>query len=208
MYAQLMHLQPRAVTASEFDAALTTLAEAFGDDPVWDAWAFPPADVPDRARAARLRRELFAIWLRESLALDAVRAVGDCAAVAMWYPPGNCEDSDEYRAELRAFAAQLGPRADTLTRGAEMLAAHRPPGEYWYLALLAVRSAARGRGAGMSLLAACLDAPEFRGHSVYLESTNSRNTPKYARLGFAERESFQLPGAGGPSITGMWRSHE
>lgn len=193
------HVAPgRVATSRDFDAALATLVAAFADDPVWGGWAFP-----DRSKATTQRRELFAIWLREAQPLGSVRVVEDCAAVALWYPPGSAGDSDAYRAELQAFASQLGSHAERFVRGSEMFAGTQPEGRFWYLALLAVRPSEWGRGLGMGLLRSCLGSAEFQAVPAYLESTNPANTPRYQKLGFEEVGSFRLPD--GPAVTRMWR---
>jgi hypothetical protein len=193
------HVAPgRVATARDFDAALTTLVAAFEDDPVWGGWAFP-----DRSKAARQRRDLFAIWLREAMPLESVRVAEDCAAVSLWYPPGNAGDSDAYQHELRGFAAQLGAHAGVFLRGSAQFAAHQPAGRFWYLALLAVRPSGRGRGLGMGLLRSCLGSGEFQDAPIYLESTHPGNTPRYQKLGFREIGAFELPQ--GPSVSRLWR---
>lgn len=193
------HVAPgRVATSRDFDAALTTLVRAFEHDPVWGGWAFA-----DQSRATVQRRDLFAIWLREALVMNSVRVVEDCAAVAVWYPPGTGGDSEMYLAELHGFASQLGSSAERFLRGSKLFAENQPSGSFWYLALLAVRQSERGRGLGLGLLRSCLGAPEFSGISAYLESTSPVNTPRYQKLGFQELGRFQLPG--GPVVTRMWR---
>lgn len=43
-----------------------------------------------------------------------------------------------------------------------------------------------------------------RGVAAYLESSNPRNEPLYARYGFESRPAIALPD-GGPRVTPMWR---
>ncbi len=43
-----------------------------------------------------------------------------------------------------------------------------------------------------------------RGVAAYLESSNPRNEPLYARYGFEPRPAIALPD-GGPRVTPMWR---
>jgi GNAT superfamily N-acetyltransferase len=193
------HVAPgRVATSRDFDAALATLVEAFEDDPVWGGWAFA-----DRSKATAQRRDLFALWLREAMPMGSVRILDDCQAVALWYPPGSAGDTESYLEELRAFARRLGSGEEGFLRGSGLFAENQPAGRFWYLALLAVRPSARGRGLGLGLLRSCLGAPEFAGLPAYLESSNPVNTPRYRKLGFREIGGFQLPD--GPTVTRLWR---
>jgi GNAT superfamily N-acetyltransferase len=189
---------PRPATASDFTAMLDMLVAGFEADPVWGGWAFP-----DRAAAAQQRRALFGLWLRDAMAHGTVRVAGDCGAVALWYPPGGTEDSEEYRGELQVLAAQLGAHAPLFLEGCARFTASFPPGRCWYLALLAVRSGLRGQGLGMGLLRACLQAAEFQQCAAYLESTNPRNLVRYQQLGFRKLGELELPA--GPRVDRLWR---
>ena len=188
----------RIATVLDFAAVLATLVAAFDRDPVWGGWAFP-----DRSAADSQRRALFGLWLRDALAHGSVRVSSDCGAVALWYPPGGAEDSDEYCRELQAVAAQLGAHAPVFLEGCARFAAGLPLGRYYYLALLAVEPAQRGRGLGMGLLQACLASPEFQALPAYLESTNPVNLPRYRQLGFYEIGELVLPD--GPKVDRLWR---
>lgn len=190
---------PRAATTADFTALLDTLVAAFDADPVWGGWAFP-----DRAAAARQRRALFGLWLRDALAHGTVRVAGDGGAVALWYPPGGAEDSEEYRRELRAVAALLGPHAPVFLEGCERFTASFPPDRCWYLALLAVHPDVRGQGLGMGLLRACLQTAEFQQCGAYLESTNPRNLVRYQQQGFRKLGAIELPA--GPRVDRLWRA--
>jgi GNAT superfamily N-acetyltransferase len=191
-------MQARTATSLEFAAVLATLVAAFDADPVWGGWAFP-----DPACAPELRRALFGLWLRDAMAHGSVRVSGDCEAVALWYPPGGIEDTDEYRHELQALAASLGTHAAVFLEGCDRFTAGFPPGRYWYLALLAVRTDRRGQGLGMGLLRACLDLPEFQALPAYLESTHPGNLQRYQQLGFHKLGELTLPE--GPTVDRMWR---
>ncbi len=202
MHPAAAALSSRIASATDFDAALDTLVTAFAADPVWGGWAFP-----DPAAATLQRRTLFGLWLREGLAHEAVHITTHGEAVALWYPPGATEDSEDHERRLVGLAASLGTHASAFMQGCALFTASYPPGRYWYLALLAARGDVRGQGWGMGLLRHCLALPEFHGLPVYLESTLATNTRRYEEHGFRRIGEFTLP-AGGPAVNRMWREPE
>ena len=188
------------VTPAELPAAAQTLARAFYADPVW-SWAFPDS----RGRLEQIR----SIWRLVAEAAVAYRSawrVEECAAVALWIPPGRPElrPEDEERLEplLREMLGEGATRVlDTFER---FEAAHPQDQPHYYLSLLATNPDCSGRGLGMGLLADTLARIDAEGAPAFLESSNPANTPRYERLGFAVCGEFELS-EDGPSVTQMWR---
>jgi GNAT superfamily N-acetyltransferase len=79
---------------------------------------------------------------------------------------------------------------------------HDPPS--WYLLGLATVKEHQGKGLGSALLSHMLTRCDTEGLPAYLESSNPRNVPFYARHGFVEREPIRF-GDQGPVLTPMWR---
>jgi ribosomal protein S18 acetylase RimI-like enzyme len=172
------------------------LHAAFMDDPVL-AWT-----IPDVRRRERCGATYFRIHARRSgLAGTSWHADG---GAALWDPPGAWRLSA--RESLALVAGTLratGPGG--LVRGAAFEEVDRlhPREPHWYLAILGVRPALRGRGLGSALLEPGLARADAEGMPCYLESSNPRNVGLYERHGFEVTAEHHLPD--GPLLTLMWR---
>lgn len=180
---------------------LNTLVPAFADDPVWGDWAFP-----DRSRSTLQRRALFQLWIEGALHFRWVRVIGDCEAVAVWYPPEGTRSSPQERLDLACMArALLHERADVFLQGSEMLEAAHPQNErHYYLCLIGTDTRHRGQGIGTALLRDNLAMIDAERMPAYLESTNPKNIARYESLGFKSIGAIQLPD-NGPVVERMWR---
>jgi len=190
----------RAATVADLPAAVETLARAFYADPVW-SWAFP-----DPERRLEQHRALWRVVAESALGYESAWLVGDCAAVALWIPPGQPElrPEDEERVES-LLREMLGAGAARVLETFERFDAAHPHDEpHFYLSLLATNPDHSGRGLGMGLLAANLARIDAAGMPAFLESTNPANTPRYERLGFSVCGEFELPDDA-PGVTQMWR---
>lgn len=165
--------------------AIASLADAFRDDPAM-RFMFPG----DSDRAKRLPR-LFAM-LYDSDAENPRLVSPDCAAVALWRPPGAARNDGNFgwRDTVRAmwvFGSAL-PRARLLGGAIE---AHFPETPFWYLHIAGCARAAQGRGMGAAAvragLARATDAP------AYLETANEGNLGFYRAMGFEVTDHWQVP---------------
>ena len=192
--------EARVATAAEIPAAADVLARAFYADPVW-SWAFP-----DPERRLGQHRAVWGLVAEAALSYESAWLSGDCAAVALWIPPGKPELRPEDEERLESLLEELlGDGAARVLETFERFEAAHPTAEpHYYLSLLGTDPDQRGRGLGMGLLAATLERIEAEGAPAFLESSNPVNTPRYERLGFAVCGEFGLPD-GGPSVTQMWR---
>lgn len=196
-------VEARVATRAELPAAVETLARAFYADPVW-GWAFPDPE-------ARLEhhRTVWGLVAEAALGYESAWLTGECAAVALWIPPGKPELRPEDEERLEEMLTELlgGGAARVLDTFERFEDAH-PEGEpHYYLSLLGTNPGHRGRGLGMGLLAATLERIDAEGAPAFLESSNPVNTPRYERLGFAVCGEFTLP-EDGPSVTQMWRDSD
>jgi GNAT superfamily N-acetyltransferase len=190
----------RRAVAADLPAVTETLARAFYADPVW-SWAFS-----DPERRLEQLRAAWGLVAEAAIGYEWTWLTGDCAAVALWIPPGKPELSPEDEERLESLVeGMLGERATRVLETFERFdAAHPQDAPHFYLSLLATHPEYSGRGLGMGLLADGLARIDAEGAPAFLESSNPANTPRYERLGFVVSGDFELP-EDGPSVTQMWR---
>lgn len=155
------------------------LSVSFTDDP-FVRWLMPNAWDFLRDSERHPRRAYAA-------AFDArtVFVIGDFAGAALWLPPGTKADRSE---EIeQAGMDVVEDRAAFPKDFPELISkceAYRPSERHWYLGLIAVDPAYRGRGVGTKLMEHCLTMVDDEAMPAYLESTNSANLTLYNRFGF------------------------
>ncbi len=106
----------------------------------------------------------------------------DLGGAALWLAPGDHGDAgsppdaaiDLRDPDVVDDCAELKKRAD----------AFRPIEPHWYLAMIAVDPAKRGRGYGAALMAHTLKICDQDQVPSYLESTNAANLSFYKRAGY------------------------
>lgn len=196
-------VRARVASDADLDGVAETLGLAFEDDPVW-SWAFA---VPERGPEAL--RAAWRFLISSALEYGWVWQADDCAAAALWIPPGESEikPEEEERFEslveelVGAGAARLFETWGCFDRAHEIELLQQP---YYYLSLLGTHPGHAGRGLGMGLLADNLERLDAEGAPAYLESSNPANNHRYERLGFAPCGEFELP-EDGPDVLQMWR---
>jgi GNAT superfamily N-acetyltransferase len=193
-------VEARVATRAEIPAAVETLARAFYADPVW-SWAFP-----DPKRRLEQHRAVWGLVAEAALSYESAWLTGDCAAVALWIPPGKPELLPVDEERLAGILTELlGDGAARVLETFERFEAAHPDGDpHYYLSLLGTNPDRRGQGLGMGLLAATLERIDAEDAPAFLESSNPANTPRYERLGFVRCGEFELP-EDGPAVTQMWR---
>ena len=176
--------------------AISTLVSAFLVDPV-ERWLYPRATD----YLAHFGRFVEAFGGR-SFELRTAWAVEDCAAVALWLPPGADPDGD---AITDVISETVGPAklADTFDVLEQMASAH-PTEPHWYLALMGVDPTRQGEGLGSRLLASGLRRVDAGHLPAYLETPNPKAVPLYERHGFVLAGKAQAGTC--PPIVSMVRS--
>jgi ribosomal protein S18 acetylase RimI-like enzyme len=192
----------RVATPADVPAITETISLAFHDDPTW-SWAFP-----DDER----RQEQYAIWWRFLIEgamrfeNPAVFVTEGIEAAAIWLPPGEGEYSPEDEAKVPGIVRELvGDRADEFMKlldGFDEVQPADPP--HYYLSLLGVHDAHRGRGIGMALLQDNIARFDREGAPTYLESSNAINNHRYEGLGYRKVGEFNTPDDSA-TITAYWR---
>jgi GNAT superfamily N-acetyltransferase len=191
----------RVAGSADLQAVSDTLAEAFYSDPVW-GWAFPDPD-----QRLEQHRAVWGLFVESALDHQWVWLTDECAAAAVWIPPGKPELPPEGEVRLRALLVELlGAGASRVIETQRRFDAAHPDREpHFYLSLLGTHPDWRGRGIGVGLLADTLARIDEEGMPAYLESTNPANDHRYERLGFAPCGEFALSESG-PSVRQMWRA--
>jgi len=156
--------------------AVSTLVSAFIGDPV-ERWLYPRAS--DYLAHFSRFVEAFAGQAFDS---RTAWAIEECAAVALWLPPGTAPDGDAIGLVLAETVAPA-KHADTFEVLEQMAAAH-PTYPHWYLALMGVDPAVQGRGLGSRLLQSGLHRVDADHLPAYLETPNPAAVPLYERHGF------------------------
>src|SRR3954470_9978450 len=187
---------PRLATPAELDTVARVFAEALAPDPMI-TWPFPPATTVDDVIT------LFQILLQHAYgSLGVIWVVGDerAEAAAAWLPPEQVSRFQEIEVATR-------PRIEALTDDGggryavfwDWLGEHLPTEPCWFLDILAVRSAARGRGLASALVRHGRDRAHGAGQPAVLETGNPATLPMYEHLGFRVVERADAPD-GGPTI--------
>lgn len=187
-----------ASTAEEIDRVARLIAEAFDD---LDANHYL---VDDPRQRLSVMQDWFQVQVQHAArpVVGRVTVANDFAAAAVWFrrtvpatAPAN------YDKRLADLAGEFLPRFQELD---QLLDAHHPPEDHWYLAFAAVHPDHQGKGLGTALLKHTLSWLDGYRVPVYLEATNERNAALYRRLGFADRGEPLLLGDGTPFFP-MWR---
>ena len=204
----------RAAGPGDLDAVVDLLTGVFLDDPLMSAIA---AAAPEpRAALGHLHRvELAAHYLaadpaaradsRVDLAVDATS--GEPLGVALWDAPSSADvvgplgPGNEPPPGLDLDL--LGGAWELCLADAAQCEAHRPAEPHWYLYMVAVAPAARGRGIGGRLLGHGLKRVDAEGLPAHLESTTPGSRRLYERFGF--RQVAELAGSGLPVYWVMTR---
>jgi GNAT superfamily N-acetyltransferase len=187
---------PRRATEADLDAVVRVFAEALAPDPMITWPLRPDATVEDVV-------SLFGVLIHEAYgALDVIWVTADCTvdAAAVWLPPDQVVRFDEVETATRPMIAALtddgGARYDAFW---DWLGGHLPDEPWWFLDILAVRAAARGRGIASSLVRHGLEQAHAAGLPAFLETGNPANVAMYEHLGFRVHGRADAPG-GGPTI--------
>jgi len=164
------------VPVSDQPRAVATLVSAFTDDPV-ERWLWPD----DEAYATHFPRFVVALGGNAFEAQTAWR-LGEFAAVALWFAPGNEPDGDLIVSAI-AETVSADKHDDTFAVLEQMDATH-PKYPHWYLPWFGVDASMQGQGLGGQLMTQCLAIVDASHLPAYLETPNPRNISFYERHGF------------------------
>jgi GNAT superfamily N-acetyltransferase len=188
--------------ATKDDAATIAgaLASAFGDDPVF-RWMSAMEDC--ERRTLPFWRNVAGTGLRHDD--HEIYVTDDGHSAAVW------RGIDKWKVPMlelvRSAPAMLFTLRTRLPLAMKLLSTmekQHPTEPHYYLEFLGTRRGQQSKGGGTSVLQPMLDRCDTEGVPAYLESSNPRNIPFYARHGFVETGTVTAP-KGGPTLTLMWR---
>jgi GNAT superfamily N-acetyltransferase len=105
---------------------------------------------------------------------------------------------------LPGYVRAFGIRIDRALRTIPIVEKAHPAAPHFHLAVLGTDPDHQGKGLGAAVIAPMLERCDREGVPAYLESSNPRNIPFYARHGFVESDPIPLID-GCPPVTPMWR---
>ncbi|CAN7158259.1 MULTISPECIES: GNAT family N-acetyltransferase [unclassified Acidovorax] len=174
------------------------LATALMDDPFYQAVTVDSAHDP--ALRHRVLAQYFALAMDEANAVGEVMVSGDDGA-ALWATSRATASEKAVHSARRTegLARCLGPMGfDNYQRIGAAMEAQVPDPLHaaWYLSILGVRPAARGRGVAQRLVAQTLARADVAGATCYLETFNPLSLAFYRRLGFVREVPCVEPVSG------------
>jgi GNAT superfamily N-acetyltransferase len=194
----------RPATAADRSQLAGTLASAFAEDPLfsWMAGGKRGAAFEPKLRI------VFDAFLRSDLAGDdhLVFTDADERGAAVWKAPNRWKMPTG--AMVRALPAMLrgfGTNATKMIGAFNAIEKVHPKEENYYLEALGTRQDMQSKGVGSAVIGHMLERCDAEGMPAYLESSNVRNVPFYARHGF-EVTGEIVVGKGAPTVTAMWRN--
>jgi GNAT superfamily N-acetyltransferase len=193
----------RPATAADRAKLADSLASAFSEDPLfsWMAGAGPNKPLQPKMRI------LFDTFLKLDLKRSEhlVFTDEDSIGVAIWKAPNKWKvpTGDMVRA-LPALLRAFGTKAPRMIGALNAIEKVHPKEEHYYLEALGTRQDMQSKGLGSAVMRHTLDRCDAEGLPAYLESSNPRNVPFYARHGFDVTGEIVV-GKGAPTVTAMWR---
>lgn len=192
--------QVRKATQSDAGTVAGALASAFAEDPV-TCWMSGRADC--ERQMAPFWRGISRMGLRKPD--HDIYVSEDGASTAVW------RGIDQWKMSggevTRLLPAMVSSLRFRLPMGLQLLSAIEkvhPKEPHYYLEFLGTRRDHQGKGGGSAVMSVMLERCDSEGVPAYLESSNPRNVPFYARHGFVETGIIEAP-RGGPKLTAMWR---
>ena len=181
------------------DAAVTTLAAAFFDDP---AICYL---IPDPAVRAPRLAAFMRLVVDEHLRFGLLLGTPGAEAVTLWRPPGSVHlHQPVWHPGALRYVPIFRSRLLRAVAIDDAIRAHLPSDEAWfYLKYAAVRPECQGKGLGGLAIRAGLAEAAARGVPSVLETATASNVGLYQNLGYAVVSQWQVPG-GGP---GFWTMH-
>jgi GNAT superfamily N-acetyltransferase len=176
-------------------------ADAFAEDPIF-GWLLERKPHRDR-RLLRFFRILLREELRQSDHETYLSQDGSGGAIWKGIDRWKTPPSTILR-QTPGMALAFGPGNSRPWKVLGAMEKVHPREPHYYLETLGTKQAVQGKGVGSAVMSLMLERCDREGVPAYLESSNPKNIPLYARHGFEVRDPVPLP-AGAPVLTPMWR---
>ena len=166
----------KSATAAEKKIVIDTITLAFSSDPIM-RWIYP-----DARSFIETGPNLFDAMAGNSLLTDSCFISPGCTGVAMWLGPGVKPDESL----LAPITKKIRPEImeDLMGLLDEVETYHPKDDNLWFLPLIGVDPAHRGKGLGSALMEYATQKFDSLGVPAYLESSNPQNVSLYLRHGF------------------------
>jgi ribosomal protein S18 acetylase RimI-like enzyme len=185
----------RSMTPDDEVRAIDTVVLGFVEDPM-TRWVWPQAHQYLAAMPRFVRAFGGAAFVHGGAFCS-----DEYTGAALWLRPGVHPDEERMGELMESTASPAAREAG----GAifEQMAKYHPKEPHWYLPLIGVDPAHRGRGHGDALMRYALERFDREKVPAYLESTNPRNITLYRRHGFEELGTIQAGSS--PTLVPMLR---
>ncbi|TPX33091.1 hypothetical protein SmJEL517_g03943 [Synchytrium microbalum] len=183
------------------DAALTTLVEAFYDDP---ASAYFRRGLKGK-RLERYNKVFFAGFARVTALQGMLYEVDNYSNICMWFPPHISLDSNMFATGLLFDILQIPFKVTARSMFNYSPKADKAKAKYfksidydyktkglYYLLMTGTRNDKRGKGLLKYNMLPVLEKADEEGVACYLESSKPSNIPIYERFGFKVVDNFEL----------------
>lgn len=171
------------IKATDRQRAVASLTLAFSCDPVM-RWGWP-----DPERYLAHWPQIADAFGRGAFDHGTAHGLEDCAAVALWLPPGVGPDRETVMGLMRA--SMDDQTFEDISGVFEQMDELRPNDDHWYLPLAGVDPVAQSGGLGTTLLRHALKTCDSDGLPAYLAATSPRSRNLYTRHGFNIIEIIQ-----------------
>jgi GNAT superfamily N-acetyltransferase len=189
----------RRAQMADLEVVVAALADAFQDEPTF-SYIVPGAEARRKALP-----HAFRIIVGEDIKAGRVMMTANGEAATAWRVPGLIHETwlEELRNVL-PFVRIFGTATLRALKISNLIKAHLPGEDCWYLHMAGCRSGHQGKGFGGAAIRAGLAFADAERRKTYLETADPKNLPIYRALGFEIVHTWKVPG--GPQFWGMMRA--
>jgi ribosomal protein S18 acetylase RimI-like enzyme len=187
----------RSLIESDIERTLTTLVEAFSEDPVLRYV------IEERSEWDRIAPRYFSMILKKALREGCSFVDDELRGVAVWEAPGQKTGIVEQSLGLARMTLMLRGALSKAFRMQSFTEPYRPRRLHWYLAYVGTAPRFQGKGIGRTVLEPILGLAERESLPAYLECSRQENIGFYRALGFSLVDEVKIPD--GPTVWPMIR---